>query len=374
MATAGSVGAPEFVACVVGLSRDEGEDFTESDGIGKSCLCYRFFHSDSDEYADDHKSLLALHEFTSPVINSVHFLYWGSRVKSFSSSAKSAAKPTQVMFHVIEQTVFYQDETSKPFVNTTRQDSLDHYIRRITGSIESPGKLSYRSCNDIESQIEKQQYPQRLSRLPRGFMVLLDVSLSAEKFDSHLKRAEYVLDHLVRQKQKYVIVVTKRDNFDMDSLECAHKLKRKYHTHLIETSASRNLNVDDAFRVLACKTLQKKVHGLSDAVPNYEESVLPGEEASQKDNLKQVQLSPTTSSAASESRRNSRSIEKIKGWRRSRLFFGGKAENESVLANNAVIGDGENSLRHRKKSGNSPDGEECLSDDQAEALSQDITV
>ena len=68
------------------------------------------------------------------------------------------------------------------------------------------------------------------------------------------------------------IVATKRDNHDLDSLERAHELKHKYCTQLIETSANGNLNVHDAFRLLACKTLHKKPHGLSDNVPTYEDA------------------------------------------------------------------------------------------------------
>ena len=80
MATIGGVCVPEFVACVVGLSKGRGEDFTKHHGIGKSCLCYRFVHPGIDDYIDEHQSLLALHEFENAVINNVHFLYWGSVV------------------------------------------------------------------------------------------------------------------------------------------------------------------------------------------------------------------------------------------------------------------------------------------------------
>lgn len=326
MATAGSTNVPELVACVVGLSRGQGEDFTSGQGIGKSCLCFRFFHSDSDEYADDHQSLLALHEFTSPVINSVHFLYWGSSVKTFPSS-KGSDKTAQIRFHVIEQTVFYRDETSKPFLSGGRPDDFNNYVRRITGSIESPGKLSYKSFNDIESHTEKQQYPPRISRLPRGFMVLLDVSLSGNEFETQLKRAEFVLDHLAKQKLKFVIVATKRDNCDVDSLELAYKLKRKYRTVLIETSASRNRNICDAFRVLACKTLQKKLlHGVSDDVPVFDEDELVF--VNHKDSRREAVLTKHLG----DSGKNSPSMGGRKERCRSTLF-GRKAETEDVLAN-----------------------------------------
>ena len=270
MATAIAVSdAPEFVACVVGLSRGRGENFTKHMGIGKSCLCYRFMYPGFDDYVDDHQSLLALHEFENAVYNNVHFLYWGSVVKRFPM--KTSEKYTQIQFHVVEQTVFYQDVTSQPFTIITKPDSLDHYIKRITGPIESPGKVSYKSRNDTDYS-QRQQYPSGLSRLPRGFMVVLDVSLAENEFEVHCKRVEQLLEYLMKHKRKYIIVAAKRDNYDFDSLERAHELKRKYRTQLIETSANGNLNVHDAFRLLACKTLHKKPHGLSDNIPTYEDA------------------------------------------------------------------------------------------------------
>ena len=260
---------PEFMACVVGLSRGRGENFNKHKGIGKSCLCYRFMYPGFDDYIDDHQSLLALHEFENTVFNNIHFLYWGSVVKRFPM--KSSEKHTQIQFHVVEQTVFYQDVTSQPFTSITKPDSLDHYIKRITGPIESPGKISYKSRNDTDYS-HRQQYPSGLSRLPRGFMVVLDVSLAENEFEDQCERAEQVLEHLMKSKCKYIIVATKRDNHDFASLEYAHELKCKYRTQLIETSANGNLNVHDAFRLLAHKSLPKKLHGLSDSALTYEDA------------------------------------------------------------------------------------------------------
>ena len=262
---------PEFVACVVGLSRGRGETFNKHQGIGKSCLCYRFMYPGFDDYTDDHQSLLALHEFENAVFNNVHFLYWGSVVKRFPM--KASEKHAQIQFHVVEHTVFYQDVTSQPFTIITKPDSLDHYIKRIMGPIESAGKLSYKSRNDTNYS-QRQQYPSGLSRLPRGFMVVLDVSLADNEFEVQYKRAEQLLEHLMKSKNKYIIVATKRDNYDFASLEWAHELKCKYRTQLVETSANGNLNVHDAFRLLACKALHKKPHGsgVSDNILAYEDA------------------------------------------------------------------------------------------------------
>ena len=263
----------EFVACVVGLSRAQGESFTDQQGIGKSCLCCRFLHPDFEDYTEQHDSLLALHEFTSPVINNVHFLYWGTTDRNLRTKTTDRSVP--VRFHIIEQTVFYQDETSLPFSSGTKPDSVNQYAKRITGSIECPGKVSYTSRNDIEIQSgQKQQYPARLRRLPRGFMVVIDISLEGENFARQLSRVEQILEHLMKQKQRYMIVATKRDECNVESLEQAQKLKRKYRTFLIETSASKNINVGDAFRLAALKALHKKSQGISDSVPEYEDPTL----------------------------------------------------------------------------------------------------
>ena len=254
----------EFVACVVGLSRGPEESFSSHQGIGKSCLCYRFLYPGMDEYEDDHQSILALHEFESYVINNDHFLYWGSIVKHFPVKG-SKSLHAAVRVHVIEQTVFYQDETSRPFKNSER------YIKRLLGPLDSPGKVSYKSRNSIDLSSEAQQFPSKLSKVPRGFMVVLDVSLYGSEFNAHLQRTEQLLDYLAKHKQKFIIVATKRDDSNQTSLRYAHELRRKYRTILIETSASGNKNIRDAFRLAASKVIKKPAE-ISDSVTSFEEA------------------------------------------------------------------------------------------------------
>ena len=254
----------EFVACVVGQSRGPLELFSRHQGIGKSCLCYRFFYPAVDEYVDDHQSILALHEFESYVVNNEHFLYWGSIVKHFPVKGQKSLHAT-IKVHVIEQTVFYQDETSLPFQKAER------YIKRLLGPLDSPGKVSYKSRNDIALSSEAQQYPSKLSKLPRGFMVVLDVSLFGNEFDAHLQRTTELLDYLVKHKQKFILVATKRDDSNHTSLNRAHELRKKYRTILVETSASGNKNIREAFRLMASKVIKKPVE-LNDSVTSYEEA------------------------------------------------------------------------------------------------------
>lgn len=263
---------PSLVVSVLGLSREKGEQFCLRSGIGKSCFCYRFMHPGYDEYMDDHSSLLALHEFENPVINNVHFLYWGTTNRSYPISG--GPKEQRIQFHVIEQTVFYQDVTSQPFTIITKPDSLEHYIRRATSQIESPGKISYKTRDTISLQQEYkwQSYPSSISGWPRGFIVVIDVSQSYVVFDSQIARAERIVEYLQKHKRKFVIVATKRDAMNPTSLERVHELAKKYRAQVFETSANANLNISDAFRFIASKVLHKKVQGISDHVTTYEEA------------------------------------------------------------------------------------------------------
>ena len=271
MAVSANGSCPTMMVCVLGLSREQGEDFHQRKGVGKSCFCHRFLHPGFDEYVSDHLSLLALHEFESPVINNVHFLYWGNTTRTYP--IKGTTKEQKVQYHVIEQTVFYQDVTSQPFTIITKPDNIEQYIRRVTGPIESPGKVAYedRDAMLLREDHQRQQYPPGVSKLPRGFLVLIDVSQSGPIFEAQLARVERILAHLMKHRRKYIIIATKRDIVDHSSLEKVKELRRKYRTQLLETSAGSNLNISDAFRLLASKVL-KKVHGLSDHVPTYEEA------------------------------------------------------------------------------------------------------
>jgi DNA-binding NarL/FixJ family response regulator len=217
---------------------------------------------------DKHQSILALHEFESSPINRDHFLYWGSVFKHFpvkGSSKSGQTLYTIIQVHVIEHTVFYQDETSKPFPN------CGNYRKRIIGSLESPGKVSYKSQDELDVSSGTQQYPsKKLSKVPKGYVVVIDVSQIGTAFDAQLQRAEQTLDYLAKHKLKFIIVASKCDDSNPNSLKCVQDLKRKYHTILVETSASGNVNVRDAFRLLAHKVLKKS--DISDNINSFVES------------------------------------------------------------------------------------------------------
>ncbi len=264
--------AQNMVVCVVGLSRNKGQEYHQGAGVGKSCLCFRFMHPGYDEYIDKHPSLMALHEFESPEVNNVHFLYWGAATHRYP--VHGTTKEDKIQFHVVEHTVLYQDVTSQPFTVITQPDNLERYIRRISGPIESPGKVSFISRDAmclLSEDDRRQPYPVGISRMQRGFIVVLDVSLRGPLFDTQLARAERILSELVKHKRKYVIAATKRDIADHSSLEIVRELRRK-HKYVIETSANKNANIHDVFRVLASRVF-KKAQGVSDHISSYEEAL-----------------------------------------------------------------------------------------------------
>lgn len=260
----------ELVVCVVGLSNNEKESFGTHPGIGKSCLCFRFAYPGYDNYIEDHPSLFALHEFENPVINSTHFLYWGSPAKEFAIRGGEV----KVRFHLLEHTVFYQDITSRPFHGLTHPDNVDAYKKRIVGSIESSGKLSFHARDDIFStdRYTKFQYPSNLTKVARGYVVAFDVSLAESELEMQCKRVEPILEHLCKTKKKVVMAATKRDCHKLMSLQKARELHRRFKVPLVETSASDNLNVEEVFRVLTKQALGKKVNSLSDRVIGYDEA------------------------------------------------------------------------------------------------------
>lgn len=261
-----------FVACVVGLSLETKENYGRRPGIGKSCLCHRFTQPGYDNYVSTHQSLFALHEFESQVVNNDHFLYWGSPVKTFPSTHPT--KDVHLIVHTVEHTVFYQDVTCEPFTLINKPDNVDKYIKRIIGPLESPGKLSYETLDDIAfpDNAKVQMYPAKISDTPRGFLVVIDVSQTGEVFRKQIIRAEKVLDYLSKHKRKNVIVASKRDNCVQSSLEKVYLLKKKYRTHVVETSAEHNLNVEECFRLLAQKLFKGTTKNLSPQVQTYQEA------------------------------------------------------------------------------------------------------
>ena len=236
--------SPTVVVSVLGVSRLDGENYSSHQGIGKSCLCYRFMYPGYDGYQQDHRShcsLLALHEFESDVIQKDHFLYWGSTTRTYDVKGLSE----MVHFEVLEHTVFYQDVTDKPFlINSSKKSmwSFDAYLKiALDRRLDSPCKMSYKNRDLISAPQEYGSvlFPPGIGKNKRGFVVVIDVSDSGPTFERRLRLTEKMAKHLASRKEKFVVAATKRDESFAPSLEKLSELARTCKFTLIEVSAGQ---------------------------------------------------------------------------------------------------------------------------------------
>ena len=224
------------------------------EGIGKSCLCCRFIHPAVDDYIADHPSLLALHEFESHVVATEPFLYWGNRIMEFDHRGSKV----RVNLEVIEHTIFYHDETSRPFTGLLKLLSPQDFAKNVSKVPESSRKLSYYSRDLIgfSESYRCQGYPASPQRLPRVFVLTIDVSRTPGAFGAQLAALESMAMKL--KKFPVVLAATKRDIANTESLRRLTEWADKMKLPLIETSAKDGINIPELFRVAAAKGLNNK--------------------------------------------------------------------------------------------------------------------
>ena len=260
--------AVEVMISVLGLSRGQGHVFTSDQGVGKSCLCYRFVHPGFDDYIAEHPSLLALHEFESPAINNVHYLYWGSGRQTLPGRLGKSERTVDI--HVVEHTVLYQDVTSKPFPSgcNGKADNIDAYLKRACGRMEAPGKVSYwtRDGISLPDTYKPHRFPSNAGSIRRGYVVVVDVSVGGTVFDAQLQRVKKMCQHL--KNHTHMLVATKMESADPESLQKVHQMRKKMHLDFIATSASYNYNIIAVFRILA----QKLLKCVCEDIPTFEKA------------------------------------------------------------------------------------------------------
>lgn len=266
--------ACEVLICVLGTSRGQGHVFKSDDGVGKSCLSYRFIHPGFDDFIAEHPSIIALHEFQSPAINNAHFLYWGMAKQTLPGRLGKSGRAVEI--HVVENTVLYQDVTSKPFTcgSSNRADNIDSYIKRALGRLESPGKISYwtRDGISLPDLYKPQRYPSKAGSWKRGFLVVVDVSADGCEFDAQLQRVKKICLALKKNKSTYMLVATKMESAKQESLEKLNQMRKaaKLSADLICTSADCNYNISSTFRIISEKVL-KDFHSQED-IPSFEQA------------------------------------------------------------------------------------------------------
>ncbi|KAL5235830.1 hypothetical protein ACI65C_003240 [Semiaphis heraclei] len=230
---------------VVGLSGAEKEKGAV--GIGKSCLCNRFMISSSDDFEDDHNSLLSNSDFSGRVVNNDNFLYWGEVMKT-------SEEGTEYIFRVIEQTEFIDDSTFQPFNGV----KMDPYIKRcVATKIESAEKLMYicRSQLGVEEKFEQKVLPPGKFNID-GFLCVFDVSVvPGRSIEKQLETVTNILKNIKSTTKPVVLVTTKNDKLNEAYVQEVQKLvsrnEFKKAIPIVETSAYMNVNVDAAFIALA---------------------------------------------------------------------------------------------------------------------------
>lgn len=250
---------------VVGFTAHGNTYEGSSGGVGKSCLCSRFCYGGVDDYVSDHPSIMALHEFESQVISTDHFIYWGPH--SMTHTLKGGKQVT-VKYEVVEHTIFYHDETSQPFPNLRKLTVPLNYAKKIAYTPESSRKISYyaRDAIGFPDKYCCMPYPSNPSRIPRGFILVIDLSIKDYQFEYQLTAAETIIFEL--KKSIVVVAATKRDIANPSSLVRLTEWAYKHKLTVVQTSAKEDVNVEDVFRVMASKVLTKKVK-LDDSFLDY---------------------------------------------------------------------------------------------------------
>ncbi|KAJ6224769.1 hypothetical protein RDWZM_003314 [Blomia tropicalis] len=230
-----------FSIAVVGLSG------TEKDkgclGVGKSCLCNRFVRPQADEYNRDHISVLSQTDFSGPIVNNEHWLYWGE-------TRKCTDEGFELTFSIIEQTEFVDDACFQPF----RSGKMEPYYKRCSATkLSSSEKLMYICKNQlgVEKEYDQIYLPDGRFNVD-GFICVFDVSeMQGRDISRQVELTALILGTLLKTKKPVILVTTKNDEVYPPFMKEAEKLvsRREFKgmIPLVETSAHDNVNVDLAF-------------------------------------------------------------------------------------------------------------------------------
>uniref|UniRef100_A0AC34PVW8 Rho GTPase activating protein n=1 Tax=Panagrolaimus sp. JU765 TaxID=591449 RepID=A0AC34PVW8_9BILA len=217
-------------------------------GIGKSALCNRLVRPNFEQFYLHHASLLSQTDFSGPVINNDHWLYWGEA----ELGQDYPGKITHV--RIIEQTEFIDDETFEP-IRSARQ--IGDYVKRATRvNLESRDKLMYICPDQLgdESSFESNYLTDGRTTVD-AFILAFDVS---RHIPGQYENAINLIQAATKVKKQVFLVGTKFDAIkkNFESLNDLQKILRKKElknvfSTIIETSAKENVNVTDLLKFMA---------------------------------------------------------------------------------------------------------------------------
>ncbi|KAI5636466.1 hypothetical protein NE865_10815 [Phthorimaea operculella] len=237
-------GGKLITVSIVGLSGTEKEKGQL--GVGKSCLCNRFVRTHADDYNVDHISVLSQSDFSGRVVNNDHFLYWGNVQKEFDE--------TEYRFEVVEQTEFVDDACFQPF----KVGKTEAYVKRcVATKLQSAEKLMYVCKNQlgIEKEYEQRTLPDGKLSID-GFLCVYDVSLvPGRSWEKQNETLAVILANILKLKKPVVLVTSKNDEACEQGVREAERLVQRKEFKgcipIVETSSHDNVNVDQAFCLLA---------------------------------------------------------------------------------------------------------------------------
>nr|XP_032525041.1 rho GTPase-activating protein 190 [Danaus plexippus plexippus] len=240
-----NIGGKLVTVSIVGLSGTEKEKGQL--GVGKSCLCNRFVRTDADDYNVDHISVLSQSDFSGRVVNNDHFLYWGSVHKEQDEN--------EYRFEVVEQTEFVDDACFQPFKAVGKTET---YIKRcVATKLQSAEKLMYVCKNQlgIEKEYEQKLMPEGKLSVD-GFLCVYDVSLvPGRSWEKQNETLVLILQNIIKLKKPVVLVTSKNDEACEQGVREAERLVQRKEFKgaipIVETSSHDNVNVDQAFFLLA---------------------------------------------------------------------------------------------------------------------------
>ena len=155
-------------------------------GIGKSCLIDRFLHQHENEYRNMHSVVISQQDYSSVVVNSCHFLYWGYKdlgggVSELGGVA-SGGKPYQL--HFVEHTEFIDDSSGKPF-----HSALSYNKRATAQKLVSKGKVAYINPDQMalpESYGDAPKFPDKFT------VDVYIVCIDASDFTDNAEQKEFL--------------------------------------------------------------------------------------------------------------------------------------------------------------------------------------
>jgi hypothetical protein len=242
---------------VVGCPRSVVEPVRDGSftGVGKSCFCNRFVKPEA--YTETHESVVSAEKWAEDsAMMGDHFLYWGATTRRLQDGTKAR-------FQVVEQTEFYDRETSAEGEKLQAHPSDASYLERASSvriATGSYGKVAVRLKAEQASaraggvRSTTQIYPDEdfggKNGGVLGFACVFDPTLADEQMKRQTVYLAELLQALSRRKKKIVLVCTKCDEASEKRIKLGASLAAcalKKPIPFFEVSSRDDVNVEDVF-------------------------------------------------------------------------------------------------------------------------------